>query len=472
MKKILLLILYFLCLQGIKSQITFEKTYEIEGGNYKEYALSVIQDDEGRYVVAVYCQHTVYDLYRAEVFRTDQYGEFIDSDVFLVDSEGFNTEHEVLPTSYGGYVLGTTTRTSSGTKSVYSLNFKDDEYQNEKLVWTFVRDHNLGQELIMTFQNTYLLLGYSFDDNQDTVLYLGEYTNEANYVQSNTYSSPYNVVPRSAGQLDDGTYLITGYTNYPQPRRLYVAHISTDLEFIWEKTYNIGTLALSDELPVCVYGNDISIPHTLINEPTHQSIQLLSINDNGDSLGSYIVADGLDIDCLDVVIEDNGDLVMTGLEELDGPDRLAFLLRVSSQGSLIWKRYYTINQSAAGMSLAKTQDGGYIIAGFSRWPSPIIERPFLIKTDEEGFTTWTSTLVQTSPMSISPNPANTSFRIDITSGDMIGSLSVYSSSGEKVIFNNKYNSGTTVKIDHFAPGTYIVDLMVDKRIFSAKLIVE
>ncbi|MEN8250480.1 MAG: hypothetical protein ABFS32_16215, partial [Bacteroidota bacterium] len=102
MKNILLLIFCFLCIHGLRSQISFEKTYELEGSGYKEYGMSVMQDDEGRYVSAVYCSYANYDFQRAEIFRTDQYGEFIDSDVFFIDSQGYDSEFEVLPGNHGG----------------------------------------------------------------------------------------------------------------------------------------------------------------------------------------------------------------------------------------------------------------------------------------------------------------------------------------------------------------------------------
>ena len=76
-----------------------------------------------------------------------------------------------------------------------------------------------------------------------------------------------------------------------------------------------------------------------------------------------------------------------------GLDIDVFLIKTDGNGIEQWTKTFGGNYEESGRSVQQTTDNGYIIAGFSASFSNIFaNRPYLIKTDENGIEEWTQIL--------------------------------------------------------------------------------
>ena len=72
---------------------------------------------------------------------------------------------------------------------------------------------------------------------------------------------------------------------------------------------------------------------------------------------------------------------------------------------------------------------------------------------------------------ISPNPANTYFRV-IAEGEAINEITVFDASGKIIehVVNNYANSDVRVAIDRIAAGIYVVEIKTPSQVFHQKLL--
>jgi hypothetical protein len=93
-----------------------------------------------------------------------------------------------------------------------------------------------------------------------------------------------------------------------------------------------------------------------------------------------------------VVQTGDGGYVVTGSETLYTNGSIGtFLLKNDGNGNLLWERVYGNGYQDAGYSLAKTSDGGFVIAGFVFMPNKSGWNLSVIKTDNNGLVQWNRT---------------------------------------------------------------------------------
>jgi len=68
-----------------------------------------------------------------------------------------------------------------------------------------------------------------------------------------------------------------------------------------------------------------------------------------------------------------------------------YLLKTDSKGSLIWNKTYGGTYSDLGYSVQETSDGGYVIAGYTRSLGNKDANVYLVRVDSEGNKIWTRT---------------------------------------------------------------------------------
>ncbi|MFA5034023.1 MAG: T9SS type A sorting domain-containing protein [bacterium] len=88
---------------------------------------------------------------------------------------------------------------------------------------------------------------------------------------------------------------------------------------------------------------------------------------------------------------DNGYIVAGGTWSYgtSGPD--VYLIKTNSSGDTLWKRIYGGNNGDYGRSVQQTNDGGYIVAGWTYSYGAGAGDFYLVKTNSTGDTMWTRT---------------------------------------------------------------------------------
>ncbi len=89
-----------------------------------------------------------------------------------------------------------------------------------------------------------------------------------------------------------------------------------------------------------------------------------------------------------MVVTNNGEIVIAGFKSPGAfMYRDVLLMKTDPSGNELWSRIFNLGMNDWGRCLKQTQDGGFIIAGYTE-VVPQIHYPFLVKTDDAGNIQW------------------------------------------------------------------------------------
>jgi len=351
MKIKLVLIHIFFLLFSLSGSITFEKNL---GAEWDDHGNAVCQTSDGGYLIAGDMIDSL-DYTYTFLIMTKLYpaGEidwlfWVSGAVFTDVSYPYNVGYSVIESNDGGYVVaGSIDAMYMGWLHTDIFVIKTDIDGN--ILW-YYQDINDSQmcsaafQIIQTKDNGYIIIcedgGFGGGFQYDLLLKLDS---EGKEIWRKYYS--YNVNGRSILQTKEGGFAFIGTTE-DESENVVLTLVKTDsmANEIWSKTYN-GLFSFS-------------MGYTLKNT-----------TDDG-----YIIF---------------------GLTDQEAYGDLAKLIKTDENGEKIWEKYYGnsnfLDENTVGRSLDITDDGGYILAGYTENISTGLADAWLIKTDPEGNETWKKT---------------------------------------------------------------------------------
>jgi len=219
-----------------------------------------------------------------------------------------------------------------------------------------------GNDVLQTMDGGYIVCGYSgagFPVTQ--FLYVVKTDSYGDTVWTKKYSliNQQALIGNSITQCPDSGYIITGSTlpfssSYTD---LLLIKINSSGDTLWSKIYSTpGT----DE------GNKIinTINNTfLIAGSTNGSAWIIKTDANGDSLWSKKFTNVYAAYAEDVLQTPDSGFLIFGRRAMGSFNFDFYLVRTDSLGTLLWQKTYGGVNDEYGYSLARTNDGGYILAG-------------------------------------------------------------------------------------------------------------
>ena len=250
---------------------------------------------------------------------------------------GGNVASSMKITSDGGYILAGNTG-SSNSYSFYLV--KTDENGNEE--WNKVLNNNSNQgarSIQQTMDGGYITVGFTEGINLNVWLIktdeVGNIIWDEEYGDENEFDLGNDVI-----QTEDGGYVITGLTD---------SYNVTERNVLLLKTDNIGNVEW-----INTYGGDnLSIGYSVIKT-----------DDNG-----YIIAGFTNF------ANDNEDI---------------YIVKTDSIGNVIWENTYGGDEEDIAQSIKQTDDGGYIITGWTTSFGSGSWDVMILKIDEFGNEEWSN----------------------------------------------------------------------------------
>ena len=159
----------------------------------------------------------------------------------------------------------------------------------------------------------------------------------------------------------------------------------------WEKIYG-GT---SDEWGFSIQQTNDG-GYVITGSKSFLKVSLIKTDNNGDSLWNK----NFDGDVGYSVQQTNdGGYIITGLKStFDSSFNLegnVFLIKTDENGDSLWTKTFGGTENELGRSIQQTNDGGYIITGYTNSFGNGTEDLYLIKTDNNGDSLWSKTFGDT-----------------------------------------------------------------------------
>ncbi len=296
--------------------------------------------------------------------------------------------NSVLQADDGGYVIcGVTTSFSSGDAQVYLIKTDSDG----NMIWqkTFGTSSNdFGYWCQKTSDNGYIITGYT-DSSYNVILIKTD--GNGNQEWFKVMHSPMEEIGYSVQQVSDGGYAIFGtrqfsdWTGYYS----YALLMKTDANGDTAWTRNLGT-----GYTFGYFGQKTNDGGYVLVGMTYDTIALdlnvTLIKTNANGVQSWIKFYGsADPECGYVVEQTNdGGYIITGYKEPSGMGiHDVYVIKTDASGNLLWSKSFGGAGDEVGWSVHQTSDQGYIISGRVEYIAGWYDI-YLIKTDASGNLLW------------------------------------------------------------------------------------
>ncbi len=241
-------------------------------------------------------------------------------------------------TNDGGYIIVGTIGPFNDSDIILTKTDSDGNVTWEHTFDNQLRDR--GNSVIQTLDGGFIVAGLTLIDDSNDEVWIIKTDQNGDITWENTYGGENNEFATSIIQIVDGSFIIAGITSSYGSGLIdmWLFKIDLDGNLIWDYTFG-GT---ANE-------GAISLRQTL-----------------------------------------DGGFVIVGWTEIDGSDIDVLLVKTDQNGVLMWESTFDITDVERGNSVLQTEDGGYIISGYTELAGTSNADALLIKVDQDGELEWSN----------------------------------------------------------------------------------
>ncbi len=213
-------------------------------------------------------------------------------------------------------------------------------------------------------------------------------------IWSNSYGGLDTEYGYSIDLTTDEGYIMGGYSNSfgTGDNDIYLVKTDADGDILWTRIYGGIDADKCKSVQQCSDGGYIIAGETNSFGAGNYDVYLIKIDANGDTLWTRTFG-GTGIDRAESVKEatDGGYIITGSTSSFGAGGKDVYLIKTDANGETLWTKTFGAIDDEEGHSVQLTTDGGYIIAGFTESFGAGGRDVYLIKTDANGDTLWTST---------------------------------------------------------------------------------
>ncbi len=366
----------------------WEKTYD--NNNYNDFGQSVQQTTDDGYIIAGTTESLEYGTRNTYIIKTDYSGNTLWTKTFGNDSGGYS----VKQTIDGGYIIaGRIKSSNNGDKQAYLV--KTDN--NGDTIWTSEiggESYEVAYSVQQTLDDGYIITGSTSSfGNGSSYVYIVKIHNNGDTLWTKAYGGENSDYGNSIQHTNDGGYIITGSTSsfgngYSD---VYVLKTDNNGDTLWTRTYGGEKTDFGNSIQQTNDGGYIIAGVT--NSFTGNWVKemyLIRTDNTGDTLWTKTFGHGSGGSS--VKQTNDGGYIIAGYTLYGNEYSFVKLIKTDSNGDILWEKTFgNKDTESGGWSVQQTNDGGYIIAGTT---SKIIQYKnynfYLIKTDGNGNISFTS----------------------------------------------------------------------------------
>jgi len=471
--KIFLLVLFLLTTQVVDAQIMFQKHY---GGNADDGGSSVLQTDDGGYIIAG---------------RTMSYGNG-SNDIYILKTDA--NGNELWTKTYGGngwdfpidmkktldncyVIVGGTSSFGVGASDAFMIKIDN----NGDSLWFKTYGGSLDDEafeVAICEDSGYIISGAtcSFADG-----FAAAYLIRTNYLGDTLWTRTYEKKDfngaNSIINTNNDSFLLVGVTETGGAPGADGIAIKTNSigDTLWMNTY--GGASYDELYSICEdnNGNYLLCGTTYNLTAGSYDVYLVKITTNGGLIWEKSIG-GVNADNAYSIIKtsDNNFFVVGSTESYGSGGKDVYLIKFNSDGDTIWTKTFGGAGDDWASSIKETADGGLVISGCTNSYGNNYDI-YLIKTDANGYSSFETIIPITGRLGIYPNPSNGLFVIEIPEAiKNVGVVEIYNIQGKR-IYEKLLADNSTDKIEidirNNPRGIYIICIKGKNYYQSSKIII-
>ena len=330
---------------------------KIHGDPYAyDYGTSIDVTADKGYIITGYQL-----LYGAFLLKTDAAG----TETWSMMYNGVNTAYSVQQTSDGGYIV-----TGSSQYGLMLLKvdviamkvfLKDREYDEPS---------GTGYSVKQTSDGGYIVAGVSISDEKDVLLLKTDGNGEMEWKKTFGQTS-FPDEGFCVDQTKDGGYIIAGRTTSYGAVNSDVCLIKTDAQGNeqWYKTYGGTNADYGKSVEQTSDGGYIIAGWTASFGNGGGDVYLIKTDGNGNEVWSWTFGGTLEDRGESVQQTQDGGYVVAGFTSLDTFTTNAYLIKTDKDGRFVWEKNFGGLSNTEAQSVKQTESGGYVLAGTIRTAS-------------------------------------------------------------------------------------------------------
>jgi hypothetical protein len=403
-------------------EIEWSRTY---GGVDSDLANSVCATSDGGYVFAGYTKSFTADSNDAYLVKIDSLGNHYWSRLY--GGTDYDDAQSVQQTSDGGYILsGRTKSFGAGSNDMYIIKTND----LGDTMWTRTYGgpySDVSYSVQHTTDEGYILAGRTIRNAGSlSEMYLVKIDSIGDTLWTRSYSGTDNLAAYAVQQTSDGGYIMVGGNPFSGGIEydIYVVRTNNLGDTLWTRTFGGAGNDYALSVQQTLDGGYILAGWTELSSPNYIDVYIVKIDSLGEIMwtrtyGGYIIAG------------------VTGSFGAENGDM--YLVKINTQGDTIWTLVYGGPDYEVVTSMDLTNDGGYIIAGYTyeSWVDPA--DCWLVKTGPDTSSThapsiqWVSHPKQFTLHPAYPNPFNptTTISFDLPVQSHVN-LNIYNILGQRI----------------------------------------
>ena len=297
-------------------------------------------------------------------------------------------------------------------------------------------DWDFGESVQQTSDGGYITVGHTYSSTSfDYDIYLVKSEPNGNIQWQNTFGGDDWDQAYSVQQTSDGGYIIAGSTYSSGNGESDVYLVKTDSSGIvdWDQTFGGAYWDEGYSVRQTSDGGYIIVGLTFSFGAGEYDVYLIKTNPSGRKDYEQVFGGTGDDNAWSVCQTTDGGYIITGYTESFGAGgRDVYLIKTDAATELDWQTTFDRSNDDVGYFVDQTQDGGYIIAGYTSDYCPHLGEyqydMYLIKTDANADLQWANTY-----------PGSD----DLCSGDEIGYFAQQTADGGYIIAGEtrSYGSG-------------------------------
>jgi hypothetical protein len=293
----------------------------------------------------------------------------------------------------GGYfICGRTNSFGTGGVKIYFV--KTDSVGS--ISWSKIYGGTVGEwgnDAQQTIDGGYIIAGTtgSFGLPSGNV-YLIKTNSLGNTEWSKTYGGISDESAFAVQQTNDSGYILTGYSYSSGVGNVNFFVIKTNAigDTLWTKSIG-GNNDYSFSIQQTSDGGFIVLGETFLLGIGDKDVYLIKLDSNGNLMWSKTYG-GTQYDRGYSIQQTNdGGYIITGQTQFGTGDVDVYLIKTNNLGNILWSRTYGGSGAEFGLSVQQTIDDGYIIGGYTNSFGSGDYDFYLIKTDSTGTYLWSKT---------------------------------------------------------------------------------